>query len=183
MSSAVQIPALLLGSQGPLPFAGHLRTVVRGSQAALWIAGRVGESDEPVIQRYDRAMEVQTALRGLAEGSWAGSDRHGLLRGAWEILSGLPVPTLSLLLVAVDARGVGLSGVGLSGVFGWFDRERTPIVESEHPLLGPPGLPESLPGVLTLTRSPERVIGRPWEMRREPPRTLDALKHACGERP
>lgn len=115
------------------------------------------------------ARRVESVLRVCAEGAWWDTDRHGLLRRAWTLLSELSGERLgprhgedlTLLMVSLDERGVGVAGVGLDAIWAGSGGKFRALVPPGHPLLTPPGLPDSVPGVLTLEGEPADVIAAP----------------------
>ena len=184
------ITTWMMGDALPLPFLGHFRSVLRCPYATLWLAGRIGVIADDVQEVFDVAHRLKAVLSAVTEGKWAQTDRHGLLRGVWETIATIPAPELgslegadlSLLMVAQDRRGVGLSGVGLSGVWGRYDHGLVPMVEENHPLLSVPGRPETVPGVLTLNELPLSVVGRPFHLDMAPAEDVSKLALSCGVR-
>ncbi len=183
------IRALALGGDGDLPFNGHFRVEVLGGRARLAAAGRVAHG-APVTEAFAVARRVEAVLRTVAEGAWWDTDRHGMLRRAWTLLSELPPARLgpaegadlSVVFVVSDERGSGVAGAGLGGVWGGGEDRWRALVPPGHPLLTPPGLPTGLPGVLTLEIEPAIVVGAPVgvEPTLPPP---EALARRCGDRP
>lgn len=176
------LPALLLGDPGRTPFAGHLRVRVDVGGSWLTAAGRLATGDG-LVAAYAPARRVEAALRTVT-----GKDRHGLLWRAWELLAALPgdalgsagAADLSLLLVAGDAAGISVAGVGLAAVWGRTDK-LLPLVEGRHPLLAGPGRPKRTPGALELELRPNAIIGCPGHL----PPTVPSLETAmarCGWR-
>jgi len=119
-------------------------------------------------------------------------DRHDLLRRAWTTLFDVAAcdlgpevgADLTVFFAVRDAKGMGVAGVGLAGVWGWsgpLDPEPVPLVEGAHPLLGAAGLPAVAPGVLTLDTFFERVVAVPAHLQPVLPRT-DSLPRRCGVR-
>ncbi len=174
--------ALLLGGTGRFPFNGHARFVVEAQHAQLHVAARLAASCEP-----PQAWEAARALgRGLL--NLTGSDRHQLLREAWQVLAVMEFDSfspcgdqdLALLLVAVDARGMGLTGTGLAAVYEYDGSEGRPLVPPAHPLLALEGVPKEPPGVLTLHEEPRSVIAAARGGAMDPGSLLWPL--ACGWR-
>ena len=180
--------AWLLGGPGLMPLRGHFRLTVRGRRATLAVAGRVA-----VDAGLDAAFTVATRLGGVlsaaAEGAWADTDRHGLMRRVWQLLAEVPADALgpagggdlSLVMLGVDERGVGVTGAGLSGAWGWLGGHHRPLVSPGHPLLSPPGRPEGVPGVLTLDQPCGRVVATPRPLEPVLPAT-DRIRQRCGVR-
>lgn len=177
----------LLGDPALFPFSGHFRLDVAGTQAGVAIAGRVAGDAEPEAA-FLAARRVSAVLSTAADGAWADTDRHGLIRRIWQLLDALDEDAmgpcrgddLSLLLLARDARGTGVAGVGLSGVWVRLDTWRT-LAPPGHPLLSPVGRPASLPGVLTLEEPCTRVVGAPAHLDPILP-SPEVLARACGVR-
>jgi hypothetical protein len=174
--------SLLLGDPGALPFLGHLRAQVEVPGARLWAAGRVFNGGD-VVEAYEASRNLIELIEGLGKGLEKAS-RHDLLRLAWEALQGDRLgesggADLQLLLTAQDGEGVGVAAVGLSMVYGRIAGELEPLVSADHPLLCPPGIPTSLPGVLTLDRPTDQVLGIPDHLPAELPAELD-LARDCG---
>lgn len=183
------IRALLLGDEGELPFNGHFRVDVVGGRARLAAAGRVAQG-APVSEAFAVARRVEAVLRTVAEGAWWDTDRHGLLRRAWTLLSELPPGRLgpasggdlSVVFVCTDERGTGVAGAGLAGVWGGGGARWRALVSPGHPLLTPAGLPAAIPGVLTLEIEPAMVVAAPAGVEPTLP-SPDALARRCGDRP
>ena len=177
----------LLGEPGLLPFAGHFRLQARGRRACVSVAGRVAASAGPA-RAHGHARAVAGVLSTAADGPWADTDRHGLIRRIWQLLDDVDDKTLgpergtdlSLLLLAQDASGTGVAGVGLSGVWVQVETWRS-LVPPGHPLLAPPGRPAKLPGVLTLEQPCKRVVGAPTHLDPVLP-AADRLAQRCGVR-
>lgn len=177
----------LLGDPSLLPFSGHFRLTVTGRHAAVAVAGRVAGDDRPV-EAFAHARRVASVLQTAADGPWAETDRHGLVRRIWQLLDALDDKVLgpgrgddlSLLLLARDDQGVGVAGVGLSGVWVHLDGWRT-LVPPGHPLLAPTGRPAHLPGVLTLEQPCTQVVGTPAHLDPILP-APDTLARRCGVR-
>ena len=186
--------ALLTGCSGDWPLAGHVLGCYRdlsGGYQVHW-AGRVGAGAD-----LDEAWRASRVLdRFLAAGAREGQDARSCLTAIWCALESITPsrlgPTsgqdLSLLLVATDAQGVTLSAVGLGCVdtLGQAKGSRTrPWIQGEHPLLGPPGMPDQFPGALTLPSGPSWFVGGVWG-EPGPSSTLDereTLLVRCGVHP
>jgi hypothetical protein len=107
---------------------------------------------------------VQLALE---EGGPPDIDRRRAISALWARLERLDRvqlgpeagADLSVLLVAIDAEGVAVSGAGLTAVFGVDQSRRAwDWIVGTHPLLGAPGLPIERPGALTTTDAPEWLV-------------------------
>ena len=143
----------------------------------------------------EQAYAVARRMEGLLGASLAGvgdqPDRHTVLRKVWELVAGLPAVSfganqgadLTLLLVAHDAEGVGVAGVGLGGLWGEVldEPHLVPVVPATHPLLTPQGRPKGVPGVLTLEKTYLHLIGAPAHQDPVPPARADVLR-VCGVR-
>lgn len=180
--------ALLMGDPGRWPFVGHLRVRHGAAGSGMALAARL--SDEDRSAAYLVARRVELGVRRRLLGLPVPADRHGWLRCLWDSLLDLGAEdwseaqraSLQLLVVAWDSQGQGVSGLGLSGVWAAAEGALVPLVDPGHPLLGGPGLPESVPGVLTLDLSTDRVVACPSHLR-PAPIALDAVDQRCGVRP
>lgn len=181
--------AMMLGDGGRLPFLGHFRVRVEGSSARLLAAGRVGVGADMLVS-FQAARHVERLLGFAADGPWFRTDRHGLIRRAWQLLSEADGQRLgprggsdlSVVMVATDARGIGVAGAGLGSVWGRFAGGVRPVATGRHPLLGVPGIPDNVPGVLTLDETPDAVVGVPWHIA-DRALPADGLERACGVLP
>ncbi|MFT5686719.1 MAG: hypothetical protein ACI8RZ_007675 [Myxococcota bacterium] len=177
-------PALMLGDSGEEPFVGHLRLSLSGPEVWISAAGRVAGASG-ALDAFEPARRLETALRLELEGLLEKSERNLLLHRAWKALVAMDPADLgaeagadlSLLLVAGDTRGVGVSGVGLSMVWGRYYGRWRPLVRSGHPLLSDAGRPMRAPGVLDLPQPPEILLATP---KHRPPCLPegDVLRHA-----
>jgi len=183
----MQVAAYLLGDPGRMPFVGHFQVGIHTSQGSLAAAGRVA-NESGVVPGFRAAREVESALLGMTTHDVR--DRNDLLRRAWIALSDLAACDLgpgaganfSILIAAQDARGMGIAGVGLSGVWGWSGSvadEVAPLVQGAHPLLVGPGLPDETPGVLTLDAPVSRVVAVPSHLQPVLP-GAETLARRCG---
>lgn len=148
--------AVLTGREGPWPFAGYFRGSMDAAHGA-WLswAGRVDAGVDPVAGwKASRAV-----VAALQQGGPIDAERRRALSILWDRLDAVDRAALgeaggadlSLLLVARDAHGASVSGVGLGAVFTLEEGgEAQPWVTGEHPLLGPPGLPRTRPGALSV---------------------------------
>ena len=139
------LEAWMVGDTGLLPFPGHFALRVEGRHAAMAIVGRVG-ADADLSEAFAASRRLASVLSTAAAGPWADTDRHGLVRRAWQLLAELPGPRLgpaegadlSLLLLAEDVRGMCVAGVGLAGVWALFGDQYRSLTTPGHPLLCPP---------------------------------------------
>jgi hypothetical protein len=181
---------LAFGDPGPLPFLGHFRAEARGPQSVLRVAGRVAGAAD-AVEACAIAAQVEAGVRGLVHDLDRPDDRLALLRSLWAVVAGveerLPASLsadFAVLVMAADARGVSVTGVGLAGC--WFEADRQPprpLVPARHPLLGPLGVPDIRPGAMTLNAVPTALYA---ELRHPvaPPSGLpdSDLRAACGAR-
>lgn len=136
------------------------------------------------------ARRVEATLRTAPDGVYWDADRHGLLRRAWSLLDEMSPERLGpdggrdlcLLFVAEDGAGVGVAGVGLGAVWGRFDETFRALVPLGHPLLGAPGRPAAVPGVLTLERRPQLVVAAAAGAEPVLPDPASFARR-CGDRP
>jgi hypothetical protein len=182
--------AFLLGDPGRMPFIGHFQVGIHTGGASLAVAGRVA-AHSGVVRGFRAARELESALLGMS--TVEVQDRHDLIRRAWTVLHDVEAcdfgpdggADLTLLMVAQDAQGMGIAGVGLSGVWGWSGAvgdEVLPLVQGAHPLLGDPGMPGQTPGVLTLDAPVARVVAVPSHLQPVLPGP-DTLARRCGVHP
>lgn len=177
--------AWLLGRDAGLPFQGFFRARVRGVRAHLAIAGAV-PCLEGLAQDHLRARAVEVLLRSTATGAWRTTDRHGLIARAWSLLAERleegQRAGMSVLMVGEDEDGVGVTGAGIGGAWAVEGGTLRRLVPRGHPLLGAAGLPDSVPGVLTLDRRPEDVLAQIWGQSGALP-PVPELPARCGGRP
>lgn len=134
---------LLVGGPAPYPFAGAFAVSRRCGATQLLVAARTGV-DEP-IAGWDAAEAGRRALLALGPG-----DRFAVLTACFDALRGFGWPAPAVLALARDADGIALSACGLAEL----RVDGRPLVEPDHPLLSPDGLParvgfyrEDTPGV------------------------------------
>lgn len=142
--------ALLVGSPGRSPFAGHFRGRTEQGGAVLAWAGRVngGAAPEEAWAAAEAARDVMATL--------AGADRFALIDGAWGALRTLERSDLAVLLVARDAEGLSVAACGL----GDLRVGGEPVAEPGHPVFDEPGVRER-PGYFHPTVSGEEWVGLP----------------------
>jgi hypothetical protein len=178
------LAAHLLGDSGRMPFVGHFRATVHGPGAVLSAAGRVAPLGG-VSTAFHAARCIEAMLREMDTDKLG--DRHSLLRAAWSALLSIPVCDLgpengtdiTVLFGCADTNGMGIAGVGLGGVWSLAESGIEPMVEGDHPLLGPAGLPDVVPGVLTLDAPVDTIIGLPHPLQIDLPHPADLLLR-CG---
>lgn len=125
--------ALLVGTPGRTPFAGHFRGRAAAGGATLTWAGRVRGAHAP-SEAWEAAEAARDALAGLPTAPDV--DRFALVDAAWEALRGLGAADLSVLLVASDADGVVVAACGLGEV----RADGKVAVPAGHPLCDEPGV-------------------------------------------
>ena len=170
-----------------MPFVGHFRVRVLTEQASLAVAGRVA-GEAGVVPGFRAAREIEGALLGMQTSAVV--DRNDLLLRAWTALLDIAAcdlgpgagEDLTIIIAARDAQGMGIAGVGLSGVWGWSgarDAELIPLVQGAHPLLCGAGRPSTTPGVLTLDCPVEQVVAVPAHLQPILP-APESLSRRCG---
>jgi len=163
MASPAHIAALA-GRTGPWPFAGAFTgTLCDDGPTGLAWAGRVTSgADLSLAWRASRLLEHPLARPGLPR-----ADRRRALAIAWARLDGVQRELLgpnagdgvSVLLIAWDAEGVALSGIGLEALYASdANGELAPWLAPAHPLFGLPGLTTARPMALTVDAAPSTLI-------------------------
>lgn len=183
-----RLNAWMLGDPGLMPFSGHFRLRIAGARARGALCGRIA-ADLPPEEAFRISRRLARVLGAALDDGWTETDRHGLMRRVWQLLKEVPDAhlgpacgdDLSLLLIAEDDRGVGITGVGLSAAWAVVQDQLRPLVPAGHPLLARAGRPASLPGVLTLDAHLSRVIGAPAHLDPVLP-PAHALLARCGVR-
>jgi len=179
--------ALLHGDPGRLPFVGHFRAQRTIEGANLAASGRVhARGDVSAAFRIARAIEA--TIRGCPVSD--GADRHDLLSAVWQAIHDIEGCDLGpdkgedlvILFVIGDEQGTGIAGMGLGGVWAIDEQSIRPLVEGDHPLLGGPGRPDRLPGVLTLDEPASTVVCIAHDHPNQPPNTTN-WRQACGVNP
>jgi hypothetical protein len=188
-SKSMQVAAFLLGEPGRLPFVGHFRTSIQLGDVNIAAAGRVAGSANVAVA-FRAAREIETALQGIRTANLSHLDRNSVLRAAWATLSDIADcdlgpeggKDLSIIFTVQDQSGMGIAARGVGGVWSWQNETLLPLVEGNHPLLGPPGRPEEPPGVLTLDAPVDAVVAIPHHRSNETPQ-LTGLAKAVGMNP
>ncbi|MSQ02922.1 MAG: hypothetical protein EXR71_13690 [Myxococcales bacterium] len=125
--------ALLVGTPGRTPFAGHFRGRATAGGGTIAWAGRVRGAHAPG-EAWEAAEAARDALAGLS--STVDADRFALVDAAWAALRQLGAADLSALLVAGDAEGVVVAACGLGEV----RADGAVAVPAGHPLYDEPGV-------------------------------------------
>lgn len=128
----MNVRALLVGTPGRTPFAGHFRGRVHRPGASLHWAGRVRGSHDP-----EAAWAAAEAARDVLD-ELDGADRFALIDAAWAALRTLGADDLSILLVASDDGGTAVAACGLVEV----RADGAPVAPPGHPLYDEPGVRE-----------------------------------------
>ena len=179
--------ALLHGDPGRLPFVGYFRAQRSIGDATLSASGRVhARGDVDAAFRVARCIETKIVDCPIPQDA----DRHALLSAVWEAIHEIEGCDLGpdqgedlvVLFVVSDKAGTGIAGMGLGGVWAIEDQSVQPLVEGDHPLLGDPGRPTRLPGVLTLDETADTVIGIAHDHPAHPPQASN-WRQACGVNP
>ncbi|MGB0638306.1 MAG: hypothetical protein ACPGTU_03165 [Myxococcota bacterium] len=185
----MQVAAFLHGEPGRLPFVGHFRTSVQVDGVTLAAAGRVAGNSNVAVA-FRAAREIETALQGIGSARLSNVDRHSVLRAAWNTLADIEAcdlgpnggDDLSIIITVKDDSGMGVAAVGIGGLWSWQNNTLLPLVEGQHPLLGPPGRPDEAPGVLTLDAPVHAVVATPHHRSNETPQ-IAGLARAVGMNP
>jgi len=180
----MQVAAYLLGDSGRMPFVGHFRTAVSNDTVCLAVAGRVAAGSGTTVA-FRAAREIEAALHGIQLDPV--HDRNALLRSAWSVLADIAEcdlgpeggDDLTVLFACADKAGVGIAGTGLGGVWSWDNNALHALVEGEHPLLGAPGRPADVPGVLTLDNPAQQLVAIPHPLQIALPAS-DQIALRCG---
>ena len=181
------LTAHLHGSPDRLPFIGHFRAAARSNTVAYSVAGSVAARSDPQVA-FDAARAVESAFRFdlLMECE----DKVTVLGRVWEAILGIDQRVLGpqngrdfvALLAVADEHGVGIAGPGLGGVWAWEEDGLTALVQGDHPLLGSPGRPDRLPGILYLDEARSRVVAVPHD-HPVPNIQFSGLARRCGANP
>ncbi|TNE86009.1 MAG: hypothetical protein EP330_24035 [Deltaproteobacteria bacterium] len=155
---ALSTKLLLLGRGGRWPFAGHFHGEVREGDVRLAWAGRVstgGLDSDFLLAKHVSRMLGQPLGTGL--------DRRRAVASGWERVLAfgehLAEKRFVLALIAEDAEGAAVSGVGLEAL--WAVHHgclAEPWVSQPHPLLSAPVAPTSRPGALTVDALPPYLL-------------------------
>jgi len=181
------LTAHLHGSPDRLPFVGHFRAADRLGTVAHSVAGSVASRSDPQAA-FDAARAVESALRSVRLSE--SDDKVAVLGRVWEAILGIDEGVLGppqgrdfvALIAVADTHGVGIAGPGLGGVWAWKERGLTALVQGEHPLLGPPGRPDRLSGILSLDEPCSRVVAVPHD-HPVPNIQFSGLARRCGFNP
>ena len=181
------LSARLHGTPDRLPFVGHFRVDGYAGSVAFSVAGAVSSRCDLEVA-FDSARCVERALRPIKPVD--GDDKVSLLNRIWAAIVSIDGCDLGpnrgedivALIAVMDGDGVGIAGTGLGGVWAQHNKGLDPLVAGDHPLLGSPGRPERLPGVLTLDEPRQIVIAVPHD---HPVPTLQfaGLERRCGVNP
>ncbi len=183
----MSLTALLHGDPGRLPFVGHFRAERSQGKTILTVAGRVSaRGDVSMAFRVARTIEATIQDCVLPEVQ----DRHELLSVIWGAIHNIDGCDLGpeggddlvVLFAIEDEAGTGIAGMGLGGVWAWKDNDMCPLVHGDHPLLGEPGRPQGLPGVLTLDEPAQTIIGIAHDHPNTPPNP-SRWRQNCGVNP
>jgi hypothetical protein len=183
----MSMTALLHGDPGRLPFVGHFRAVRSQGNTTLAIAGRVrAHGDVSMAFRVARTIETAILSCAIPEGV----DRHVILSTIWTAIQEIEGCDLGpdggedlvILFATKDQDGTGIAGMGLGGVWAWNNEIMLPLVQGDHPLLGSPGRPKRLPGVLTLDEPTQTIVGIAHDHAIEPPKP-STWRQRCGVNP
>ena len=178
--------AYLQGDPGRLPFLGHFRSQRSFEGGHLSVAGRL-RSRGDVVRAFRAARLIESAVQSATVKNER--DRHQILAATWQhihTIDGDDLGTelgadLVILFAVQDELGIGISGMGLGGVWALSDDHFEPLVHGQHPLLTDPGRPEKLAGILTLDVPHSSIVGVPHD-HPDPPIKSD-WKQKCGVRP
>ena len=155
-----------------------------GGAFGRWVGGL--RSDPQAA--FDAARAVESALRSVRLSE--SDDKVAVLGRVWEAILGIDEGVLGppqgrdfvALIAVADTHGVGIAGPGLGGVWAWKERGLTALVQGEHPLLGPPGRPDRLSGILSLDEPCSRVVAVPHD-HPVPNIQFSGLARRCGFNP
>lgn len=184
---SMTLVAHLHGAPDRLPFVGHFRVARNAGPVSVAVAGKVsGRGD--VQEAFRAARTVETALMSVSlEQCFTRNDALNRIWDAMVAIEGCDLGVglgndLVALLAAQDESGMGIAGPGLGGVWAWESTELLPLVQGQHPLLGPPGRPERLAGVLTLDAPCAAVVAVAHD-HPVPTLKLQGLARRCGVNP
>lgn len=175
--------ALLPGSPGRWPFAGHVRgRALHGDLSLAW-AGRVGGSLPPE-DAWEGAEALREALRtaDVAGASRAADPARAASDVVWAALRSLPAALLaredlSFLLVGVVSGRAFVTGCGLETVLAETPSGWVSAALAGAPLLTEPGLPASPAPPQPPHRSGARYLGVPPGIPMPAP---DRIELVCG---
>ncbi len=180
----MQFAAYLHGTPGRLPFIGHFRSMRQHEGLRVAVAGSIS-SREDVSTAFRAARLIETTINGVNLNGFI--DRHVALNAVWSSICNINDQALGpnlgadlcALFAVSDAEGTGIAGVGWGGVWSWQANALEPLAVGEHPLLGEPGRPDRLAGILTLDNAPQRFVAISKDNVSSPP-VLDGLAQRCG---
>ena len=177
------LTALMPGSPGRWPYAGHVRGQWRrndGTLALAW-AGRIAASCGPE-EAWQAAEALRASLAAGIASIGAAANAATALDLMWLPLATLPPPLvaredLTLLIAPDGADGVRLIGCGLASVSVEGAGGFVGAVLVGSPLLGEPGLPAVAPTPEAPQRAGRRFIALPPGLTLPDRARLDS---ACG---
>ena len=183
----MKLAAYLHGAPGRLPFIGHFRATAHGNGLSLAVAGSVAQRSD-VASAFRAARAIEAAIRSVDIKATA--DRSALLATTWDAITAVAIADLGpnagedlcVLLAGADESGMGITGMGMGGVWAWSTDELTPLVTTSHPLLGGPGMPPRLRGVLTLDE-PSAVVVAIAHDHPPPHLSINTIAAGCGVHP
>jgi hypothetical protein len=184
---SMTLVAHLHGAPDRLPFVGHFRVARNAGPVSVAVAGKVsGRGD--VQEAFRAARTVETALMSVSLEQCV--NRNDALNRIWDAMVAIEGCDLGVglgndlvaLMAAQDESGMGIAGPGLGGVWAWESSELLPLVQGQHPLLGPPGRPDRLAGVLTLDAPCASVVAVAHD-HPVPTLKLQGLARRCGVNP
>jgi len=151
------------------------------------VAGSVASRTD-VSTAFRAARAIESSISNLDPALY--TDRHEVLHAAWQAITQMEGcdlgpnsgADLCIVFAVSDPQGIGIAGVGLAGVWAWNEDTLQPLAVGNHPLLGEPGRPERLPGVLTLDCAPTRFVATTHDHTVAEPNLTD-LKKRCGVHP
>ena len=159
----MQIRAHFHGAPGRLPFVGHFAVQRSLGPVSLSAAGRVA-SRADVETAFRAARRLEHAVERVSLDPSSGGP--AALSSTWAAIVAMEAldlgphggDDLSILLAASDARDISIAGMGLGGVWALRAGKLSPLATGDHPLLGEPGRPGQLPGVLGLEERIQDIV-------------------------
>jgi len=181
------LSARLHGSPDRLPFIGHFRVEGCAGAAAFSVAGSVAARCDVGVA-FDAARCVERSLRSVQPQD--GEDKASLLNRIWSAIVAIDAGDLGpnqgadfiALIAVMDGDGIAIAGPGLGGVWAQRSDGLDPLVAGNHPLLGAPGRPVRLPGLLSLDDPRSTVVAVAHD---HPVPTLQfsGIERRCGVNP